>query len=244
MFASVQSLSALGPERLDPDAFDVVVIDEFTMRRRPRTARCWTGYARASCSASPRPRSARTGTTVAAFFDGRIASELRLWEALERELLCPFHLFGVADDTDLSALRWQRGGYALDDLDRVYTGDDRRVELVLRSLLSKVADVNRMRALGYCVSVEHAKFMAKRFTEAGVPAECVHAATPSDLRAEALKALRDGTVKALFAVDLFNEGLDVPGIDTVLFLRPTESATVFLQQLGREVCAGRRANPA
>lgn len=108
-----------------------------------------------------------------------------------------------------------------------------RVRIILRALRDKVPDVARMRALGFCVSVEHARFMAARFQQAGIPALAVSGESSRDERAAALQALRDGTVNALFAVDLFNEGLDLPDVDTLLLLRPTQSATVFLQQLGR-----------
>src|SRR3954451_14833902 len=90
-----------------------------------------------------------------------------------------------------------------------------------------------MRALGFCVSIDHAEFMARRFTEAGIPSLAVTSRSDADTRQRALRSLRERDVNCLFAVDLFNEGVDVPEIDTVLFLRPTESATVFLQQLGR-----------
>jgi hypothetical protein len=90
-----------------------------------------------------------------------------------------------------------------------------------------------MRALGFCVSVEHARFMAERFCARGLRAEALDASTPADLRQAALRRLQSGELQILFAVDLFNEGLDIPAIDTVLLLRPTESAVVFLQQLGR-----------
>ena len=96
-----------------------------------------------------------------------------------------------------------------------------------------MADVAAMRALGFCVSVEHARYMAQRFDEAGIPAGAVSAETSASDRRDALTALRNREINTLFAVDLFNEGLDIPEVDTVLFLRPTESATVFLQQLGR-----------
>ena len=96
-----------------------------------------------------------------------------------------------------------------------------------------MADVAAMRALGFCVSVEHARYMAQRFVEAGIPALAVSADTSAADRRDALTALRNRDIKIVFAVDLFNEGLDIPEVDTVLFLRPTESATVFLQQLGR-----------
>ena len=104
---------------------------------------------------------------------------------------------------------------------------------MLKELRDKVADVAAMRALGFCVSIEHARYMADRFVAAQVRARAVSADTAPAERQAALKALRDREINILFAVDLFNEGLDIPEVDTVLFLRPTESATVFLQQLGR-----------
>ncbi len=118
-------------------------------------------------------------------------------------------------------------------LERVFTGDDARVRIVLRELRDKVPDLLAMRALGFCVSVGHAEYMAQRFSDAGIPARAVSAGTSAPDRAAALRDLRDRKVNVLFAVDLFNEGLDVPDVDTLLLLRPTQSATVFLQQLGR-----------
>ena len=130
-------------------------------------------------------------------------------------------------------LQWKRGGYDLAALSNIYTGDDARTRIVLKELSDKVADVAAMRGLGFCVSIEHAHYMANRFVDAGVPARAVSAETPPPERQAALTALRNKEINILFAVDLFNEGLDIPEVDTVLFLRPTESATVFLQQLGR-----------
>ena len=104
---------------------------------------------------------------------------------------------------------------------------------MLDQLRDKVADVGTMRALGFCVSVDHARYMAERFVAAGIPARAVVGLDDSAERRAALAALRNGEINVLFTVDLFNEGVDIPLVDTVLFLRPTESATVFLQQLGR-----------
>jgi hypothetical protein len=128
---------------------------------------------------------------------------------------------------------WRRGGYVTAELSNVLTGDDARVAKVLRAVRELIADPSRMRALGFCVSVEHAVFMARRFREAGIAAAAVTGETPAAEREAALLRLKAGELQVLFTVDLFNEGVDVPAIDTVLFLRPTESATVFLQQLGR-----------
>ncbi|MCV0384790.1 MAG: DEAD/DEAH box helicase, partial [Erythrobacter sp.] len=173
------------------------------------------------------------GTDVRSFFDGRTAVELRLWDALGADLLCPFHYFAVADGTDLTAITWSRGRYDEAELSGLYTGNDARVRVVLRELRDKVADVGAMRAIGFCVSVAHAEYMARRFVEAGIPARALSGATPLKEREQALAALRARTINVVFAVDVLNEGLDVPDVDTILMLRPTESATIFLQQLGR-----------
>jgi superfamily II DNA or RNA helicase/HKD family nuclease len=234
VFGSVQSLTQLDLAELDPTHFDMVIVDEFhhaeavTYRRllehlRPKVL--------LGLTATPE----RTdGADVRRWFDGRTAVELRLWEALEQGLLAPFQYFGIHDDVALSQLRWRRGrGYDVSELTNVYTGDDKRVLLILQAVHDKVADPRRMRALGFCVSIQHAQYMAERFTAAGIPSLAVTSTTAREDRAAALNALRDRTLNVLFTVDLFNEGLDVPSVDTVLFLRPTESATVFLQQLGR-----------
>jgi hypothetical protein len=233
VFASVQSLSSLGIETLAADHFDVVVIDEF------HHAQAVT-YQRILDYLKPRELLGLTATPeradgidVRSFFGGRTAAELRLWDALESDLLSPFHYFGVNDDTDLSQLDWRKGDYDLSSLERVYTADDARVRIVLRELRKRIDQPLAIRALGFCVSIRHAEYMADRFTKAGIPALAVSASSTRDERAAALQSLRDRRVNVLFAVDLFNEGLDIPQVDTLLMLRPTSSATVFLQQLGR-----------
>ena len=176
----------------------------------------------------------RFRTDIRAWFDGRTAVELRLWEALERGLLAPFQYFGIHDETDLRSARWKRGaGYDIRELTNLYTGHDARVRIVLQALADKVTSIRRMRAIGFCVSIAHAEFMARRFADAGIPALAVTSTSSGEDRQRAIEALRRRDVNVLFSVDLFNEGVDIPEIDTVLFLRPTESATVFLQQLGR-----------
>jgi superfamily II DNA or RNA helicase len=233
VFASIQSLSSQRLATFAPDHFDIVVVDEFHHAEA-------ASYRRLLNHVQPIELLGLTATPergdsvdVREFFDWRVAAELRLWEALEQHLLCPFHYFGIHDGVDLADVQWKRGGYEMAALSNLYTGNDTRTRIVLKELRDKVADVAAMRALGFCVSVEHARYMADRFNAAGVPARTVSAETSPLARQEALKALRDREINILFAVDLFNEGLDIPEVDTVLFLRPTESSTVFLQQLGR-----------
>ncbi|MCP9800248.1 DUF3427 domain-containing protein [Synechococcus sp. RedBA-s] len=241
VFASVQSLAGLDPADLAPDTFDVVIVDEFhhaASASYERWLRHLAPVLLLGLTATPE----RTGgEDILHWFDGRISAELRLWSALEQGLLCPFHYFGLHDGTDLSQIEWRRNGYASEALSNLYTADDARLRLILRELADKVTNLAAMRALGFCVSVEHAHWMARKFVAAGLRAAALDASSPREQRAEQISRLRSGELQILFAVDLFNEGLDIPEIDTVRFLRPTESAIVFLQQLGRglRLCRGK-----
>ncbi|MFI9845215.1 DUF3427 domain-containing protein [Nonomuraea sp. NPDC051941] len=232
VFASVQTLHANPlPE---PDRFDMVVVDEFHHAEAGTYRQLLSGVRPTVLLGLTATPERADGQDIKHWFDGRIAAELRLWEALERGLLAPFQYFGVHDGTDLRQIGWRRGqGYDLGQLSNVYTGNDRRAAVVLETLRRKVGEVGRMRAIGFCVSVDHARFMADRFTRAGLPSVAVTVQSRNDERDQALRDLRERRINAVFTVDLFNEGVDVPEIDTVLFLRPTDSATVFLQQLGR-----------
>lgn len=234
VFASVQSLNISILEGLHPDAFEVVIVDEFHHAEA-------VSYRRLLDKLAPRELIGLTatpersdGVNVAdTFFGGRIASELRLWDALDAELLVPFHYFGVADDVDLTAIEWKRGSYDLEALSNVYTGNRIRAFKIITELRDKVQITSTMRALGFCVSVQHAEYMATVFNNAGIPSVAVSGSSTSEERASALTRLRARELNCIFAVDLFNEGVDVPEIDTILMLRPTQSSTIFLQQLGR-----------
>ena len=234
VFASIQSLSSgQGPAALGPGAFDVVVIDEFHHAAAPT-------YDALLEHLKPKYLLGLTATPeraddepVLGWFDGHIAAELRLWDALDRQLLAPFHYFGIDDQTDLSQVSWRRGGYDTGELEQLYTADDIRVRLILRQLCQIVTDPARMRALGFCVSIKHAEFMAEAFCEAGFQALALTSRSTDEERAQAPGRLERGELQIIFTVDLYNEGVDIPCVDTLLMLRPTESATIFLQQLGR-----------
>ncbi|HEY0534716.1 MAG TPA: DUF3427 domain-containing protein [Actinoplanes sp.] len=233
VFASVQSLHRFDFDEIDPAKFDMVIVDEFhhaeaaTYRKilevlRPKIL--------LGLTATPERAD---GQDIRHWFAGHTAVELRLWEALERQLLSPFQYFGVHDDVDLQRLEWKRGrGYDIGQLETAYHDNDARVGIVLRALDDAV-DPQAMRALGFCVSIAHADFMADRFRQAGIAAIAVHSNVAPEEREAAVSRLKRGELKILFTVDLFNEGVDLPAVDTILMLRPTESATVFLQQLGR-----------
>ena len=171
------------------------------------------------------------GKNVLEQFDDRTAAEMRLPEAIDKKLLSPFQYFAVSDSIDLSKLKWARGGYDKQELENVYTSNDIRVNGVITSLHKYVTDIEEVIGLGFCVSVLHAKYMADKFNSHGIASMAVLGESSSEDRNNAKRKLVSGEVKFLFTVDLYNEGIDIPEINTVLFLRPTESLTVFLQQL-------------
>lgn len=234
VFASIQSLQHIDLDLLDAAHFDVVIVDEFHHAAAD-------SYGRLLDHLRPRELLGLTATpersdglSILHHFDGRTAAELRLWDAIDQHHLTPFLYFGIHDQTDLSHVPWKRGrGYDIDALSRVLTGDEHRARLVLGELEEHVDDLGRARVLGFCVSVEHARFMARVFEQAGVAAIAIWGDSPREERELALRDLDAGRIQVLFSVDLFNEGVDLPNVDTLLLLRPTDSATLFLQQLGR-----------
>ncbi|MCB2222515.1 MAG: DUF3427 domain-containing protein [Bacteroidetes bacterium] len=165
-------------------------------------------------------------------FSNTIAAEIRLPEALNRKLLCPFQYFGITDSIDLSNIEWRAGKYVASELTQIYTMNDRRVGEIIKNLEKYITDLQEVRALGFCVSQEHAQYMAEKFILAGIKADYL-VSNRSQIREQLRKKLYNKEINYLFVVDIFNEGVDIPEIDTVLFLRPTESLTIFLQQLGR-----------
>ncbi|MEU5780382.1 DUF3427 domain-containing protein [Micromonospora lupini] len=230
VFASIQSLHR---REVDPEAYDMVIVDEFHHAEAPTYARLLERLRpRVLLGLTATPDRA-DGADVRRWFDGHAAVELHLWDALERQLLAPFQYFGLHDDVDLSQVTWKRGqGYDLSELTTLYTADHARARTVLRAAREKV-DVTRMRALGFCVSIGHAEFMADWFNRHDVPAAAVTSGVDRLTQKALLRDFKAGKLRVLFTVDLFNEGVDLPMVDTILMLRPTESATIFLQQLGR-----------
>lgn len=233
VFASVQSLSSRGARDFDATHFDVIVIDEFH-HAAAETYRSLLSRVTPSellgLTATPERSD---GADILGWFDGQATYELRLWNALEQDLLCPFHYYGIADNTDLRDVTWSGGDYQVAALENLYTGNEARTRLILNAVRDYIAYPKVMRALGFCVSIAHAHYMADSFTKQGIASVALSANTPREERAQAFADLGNGKVQCLFAVDIFNEGLDIPNVDTLLMLRPTQSATVFLQQLGR-----------
>lgn len=243
VFASVQSLAAAvdRQELPAPDAFDMVIVDE--VHHAP--ADSYTGLLQhlrpkilLGLTATPERMDDAPGGTLRldAFFDRPWASELRLWEAIDRQILVPFNYFGVDDGMDLRGA-WSRGRYVTSQLSNVYSADHAWLDRVARAVAKTVRAPEDMRALAFCVDVKHAELTAKLLGQKlGLRAEAITSMTPTEERSGLLDAFassRDDRPRLLCTVDLFNEGVDIPSVDTLLLLRPTESATLFIQQLGR-----------
>lgn len=233
VFASVQSLNNKYDElHLTQDYYDYIVIDEVhhiqASSYRPILER-FSPKILLGLTATPERMD---GADILEDFSGKIAAEIRLPEALNKKLLCPFHYFGISDSIDLDNVKWSKGKYDQSELTKIYTSNDQRVGEIIKNLDYYTKSFSDVRALGFCVSIEHAEFMAQKFLQAGLKAAVLTSKNPSE-RDNLRTQLKRKEINYLFVVDVFNEGVDIPEIDTVLFLRPTESLTIFLQQLGR-----------
>lgn len=239
VFASVQSLKSHKPWlRLGASHFTHLVVDEAhhgaASSYRPLFEQLQPQQL-LGLTATPERMD---GSSILPDFDNEMTAEIRLPEALADKLLCPFHYFGVADNIDLSGEGfWRNGRYSSDALASVFTGDDirakQRVDLILQALHRYQPELEEVCGVGFCAGVKHAHYMADHFNRANISAAVVVGSTPKEERTHHLQALRKGDLRFVFTVDVLSEGIDIPEIDTVLFLRPTESLTVFLQQLGR-----------
>ena len=239
LFASIQSANSQHFTQLfAKDYFDFIIVDEFHHAAADSyqdLLRYFTPKILLGLTATPERMD---GQDILQYFDGHhIAAEIRLGEAIEKQLLCPFHYYGINDGTDLSTLRWSRGGYEKSELDNVYVlqekAAEKRARLIINSLTRYVSDPSEIRCIGFCVSRKHAEFMSCFFNENGLKSMNIDSNTPLEIRRSAKLKLESKAINFLFVVDLYNEGVDIPSVDTVMFLRPTESSTVFLQQLGR-----------
>jgi len=233
LFASVQTLnSRLETLNLTESYYDFIIIDEvhhiFAKSYRPILDR-FTPKILLGLTATPERMD---GEDILKDFSNVIAAEIRLPEALNRKLLCPFLYFGITDSIDLSNVEWKNGRYLPSELTKIYTQNDKRVGEIISNLNRYLRDKNEVRALCFCVTQEHAEFMAEKFMLAGLKSDYL-VSSRNELRDDLRVKFRNKEINYLFVVDIFNEGIDIPEIDTVLFLRPTESLTVFLQQLGR-----------
>ena len=238
LFLSIQTFNSQDfTAKTAPDFYDYIVVDEFHHAAAPTYQKLLDYYRPQILLGLTATPERMDGKSILPYFHNRIAAEIRLPEAIDRKLLCPFQYFGVTDTVDLDQLRWSRGGYDKGELSKIYTLSgaiaDRRADLVVRALLKYVTDIDDVKGLGFCVSVEHAEFMCRYFNGHGIPSIYLTGLSPDEERSTAKQCLVAGEVRFIFVVDIYNEGVDIPEVNTVLFLRPTESLTIFLQQLGR-----------
>ncbi|WP_188051153.1 DEAD/DEAH box helicase [Flavobacterium sp. GP15] len=233
VFASVQSLNnRLKESNLSPEYYDFIIIDEVhhisASSYRP-ILNYFKPKVLLGLTATPERMD---DENILEDFCNRIAAEIRLPEALNKKLLSPFQYFGITDSIDLSNVKWEKGRYVASELTSIYTKNDVRVGEIINQLQKYTNDIHDVRAIGFCVTIEHATFMAEKFNLAGIKAAFLTSKNSSE-RELIRNQFKNKEFNYLFVVDIFNEGVDIPEIDTVLFLRPTESLTVFLQQLGR-----------
>lgn len=238
LFLSVQTFNSQDlTEKTTPDFYDYIVVDEFHHAAAPTYQKLLSYYQPQILLGLTATPERMDGKSILPYFNHRIAAEIRLPEAINRKLLCPFQYFGVTDTVDLDQLKWASGGYDKTELSNLYTISGTiaqlRADHVVSSLLKYVTDIDDVKGLGFCVTVAHAEFMSGYFNEHGIPSMFLTGKSPDEERKLAKDKLVKGEVRFIFVVDIYNEGVDIPEVNTVLFLRPTESLTIFLQQLGR-----------
>ena len=235
IFASVATLGRseyLSEKYFAPDYFQYLVIDEFhhaVNEQYQRIVKYFKPQFLLGLTATPERMD---GRNIYELCDYNVPYEISLKDAINKGMLVPFHYYGIYDDTDYSGLHLIRGRYDEKELNETYIGNVHRHDLIYKYYCK----YGSKKALGFCCSRAHAEEMAKEFCERGIPSAAVYSnanGTYSEERGKAIKKLKSGEIRVIFSVDMFNEGVDITSVDMVMFLRPTESPIVFLQQLGR-----------
>ena len=235
IFASVATLGRseyLSEKYFAPDYFQYLVIDEFhhaVNEQYQRIVKYFKPQFLLGLTATPERMD---GRNIYELCDYNVPYEISLKDAINKGMLVPFHYYGIYDDTDYSGLHLIRGRYDEKELNETYIGNVHRHDLIYKYYCK----YGSKKALGFCCSRAHAEEMAKEFCERGIPSVAVYSnanGTYSEERGKAIEKLKSGEIRVIFSVDMFNEGVDITSVDMVMFLRPTESPIVFLQQLGR-----------
>jgi superfamily II DNA or RNA helicase/HKD family nuclease len=240
LFCTVQTANSRKIwETLGRDYYDFIIVDEAhhaTAETYSEILKSFSPKVLLGMTATPERMD---GDSILPYFNDRISADLRLPEALEEKLLCPFHYFCVSDPVSLAEDSfWDNGKYSIAALERAYvenqTTSNQRLAAILEAVQRyTLGDLKTIKGLGFCASVKHADYMAHEFTARGLPSLSLSAETDRETRSAAVQRLQSGELKFIFTVDLFNEGVDIPEANLLLFLRPTDSLTVYLQQLGR-----------
>jgi superfamily II DNA or RNA helicase len=233
VFASKDTLNnRLDTLSLPADYYDYIVVDEVhhvAASSYRKIINHFTPKVLLGLTATPERMD---GEDITQDFDGTISAEIRLDDALNKGLLAPFYYYGITDSVDYSEVAWDKGHYVASELSHIYTYNDARTAVILQSLQRYLTNIRDVRALCFCVDQQHAKYMAAKFTLCGLKAD-VLTSENAQMRTTLYRRLKNKDINYLFVVDMFNEGVDIPEVDTILFLRPTESLTVFIQQFGR-----------
>ena len=235
IFASVASLGKseyLNEQYFASDYFDYVVIDEFHHAVNDQYRRIVEYFRPQFLLGLTATPERMDGKNIYEICDYNVPYEISLKDGINKGMLVPFHYYGIYDETDYTKLHIVKGKYAEEELNRTYIGNAYRHELIYKYYCK----YGSRQALGFCCSRKHAEEMAKEFGKRGIPSAAVYSNADGEFsmdRAEAIAKLKNGEIKVIFSVDMFNEGVDIPSVDMVMFLRPTESPVVFLQQLGR-----------
>jgi len=234
-FCTIQSWHARYQHLYPADFFDYVVLDEAHHAQANTYQQVLKHLKPQSLLALTATPERSDGKSIVEDFGGRFTHEIRLAQAIDHGLIAPFHYYGIPDyeKIDFSKVRWDAGRYNQADLDDMLAHNRDRGLWVLEQVKRYVADIKQIKAIGFCASIRHAAFMAELCREAGLSALALTSKSTEEERREAPQKLRSGELQIIFTVDLYNEGVDIVDVDTVLFLRPTESLTIFLQQLGR-----------
>lgn len=236
IFASVSTLGNsryLNAEYFAPDYFQYLIVDEIhhgVTDQYKRITEYFKPEFLLGLTATPERMD---GRSIYEICDYNVPYEIPLREAINKGMLVPFRYYGIYDDTtDYEGLHLVRGHFDERELNVRFIANERRYNLVYKYYCK----YGSRRALGFCCSRAHAEDMARAFSERGIPSAAVYSDADgaySKDRDEAIRMLKSGEIRVIFSVDMFNEGVDVPSVDMVMFLRPTESPVVFLQQLGR-----------
>jgi len=235
LFASIQTLSNTKHlQRFAPEEFDYIVVDEFH-HAEARTYRRLIDYFRPKFLLGLTATPERTdGADLLALCDQNLVYRCDLTEGIRRELLCPFRYFGVPDDVDYRNIPWRNNRFDPNKLEAAVATQARA-----ENALDQYSKRAGKRTIAFCVSQRHAHFMAEFFRKNGLRSAAVHSGPQTAPRAKSLEQLRDGELDVICAVDILNEGVDLPELDTVMMLRPTESRILWLQQFGRGLRRGK-----
>lgn len=239
LFVSIQSFNSKElTELTSTDFYDYIIIDEFHHAAAPSYQQLIDYYKPKILLGLTATPERADGKSIFSYFESRIAAEIRLYEAIERKLLSPFHYFGVTDSVNLNNVQWVYGKYDERELENLYVYNEamakKRVGYIFDAINRYCDEISDIIGIGFCATKNHAAYMANIFNnKLEIPSEYLVSETDNEIRGSVKERLVRKEINFVFVVDIYNEGVDIPEVNTVLFLRPTESLTVFLQQLGR-----------